>query len=56
MSFGFFKTIPKASACPGVEEKSSPLPSPLKSTLSICSATVLIRPSSFSVEKVHFKF
>lgn len=46
MSFGFFKTVPKASACPGVEAKSPLLPSPLKSALSICSGTVLIRPSS----------
>ena len=56
MSFGFFKTVPKASPCPGMEEGPPPLPSPLKNAISICSRTVLIRPSSFSIGKVHFKF
>lgn len=56
MSFGFFKTIPKTSPCPGMEEGPPPFLSPLKSAISICSETVLMRPASFSAGQMYFKF
>lgn len=56
MGFGFFKTIPKVTPCPGIEEEPPPVPSPLK-VLLVFAVELLIRPpSSFSVGKMYFKF